>query len=192
MTSLNDDHPGDIAHSSKSSMNVCADVRVRVPVPSQMLGGPESATAPLLPPLVLPPEEPLLLPLLVLPLPLPPLLVLPLVLPLLVLPPKLPLLLVLPLLPPLVLPPREPLLLPLLVLPLPPPLPLLLLTGTDGVPEQPTAGPPAAKERQVTTTTETRRDVFMWIPLWAIGNSRHRIGDFGLRKANDSQLTMLT
>jgi hypothetical protein len=111
MTSLNDDHPGDIAHSSKSSTNPSALVRSRVPDPSHRLGGPP------LPPLVLPPLPvlPLLVPLPPVPLPLP--LVLVLMPPLLVLP-------LVPLPPPLeppplpVLPPRVP----PLVLPLPPPL----------------------------------------------------------------------
>jgi hypothetical protein len=163
ITSLNDDQPGDIAHSSKSSMNVWVAVRTRVPAPSQRLGGPESATAPLLPPL------PLAVPPLLLPLPLPPelVLLLPLVLPLLVLPVKPPLPLVLPLDPPLVLPPKEPPLLPLVVLPLPdpPPLLLLLLTGLDGVPEQPRLPAAAAKKRNATTTRGDRCNaMFMWIP----------------------------
>jgi hypothetical protein len=137
MTSLNDDQPGEIAHSSKSSMKVWPSVRGRVPVPSQMLGGPASTgsvplldpVAPLLPPLVLPP--------LVLPLVLPPLLlvpdedplVLPLVLPEDVLP--LPLPVDDPL--PLVLPEKPPLL-----PPLPLPDPLLPMEPVSGglVPEQ--------------------------------------------------------
>jgi hypothetical protein len=95
MTSLNEDHPGEIIASSKSSMKASVVARTRVPRPSHTLT-PESG-APLLLPLVLP------LPLLVLPLvlPLPPLLLpllLPLVLPLplLLLPELLPLVLPLP------------------------------------------------------------------------------------------------
>jgi hypothetical protein len=91
ITSLNDDQPGEIAHSSKSSMNVSVAVSARVPVPSQIEGVPES-TVPLLLPLLV---EPLVLPLLLLPLEELPL-VLPLLLPPLEEPP-----LVLPLPPPL-------------------------------------------------------------------------------------------
>jgi hypothetical protein len=137
MTSLNDDHPGDIAHSSKSSMNGWAAVSARVPVPSQMLGGPESMTPPSLPPASLPP--PPLLPLL------------PLV-PLVPLPPVPPLLLAELPTPPL-LPATEPLLLPV-------PLPLLPVAMDEG------AFPEQAMQQQTTqpiisaaSAPEDRRDV---------------------------------
>jgi hypothetical protein len=103
MTSLNDDQPGEMAHSSKSSMNVCAAVSGRVPAPSQMLGGPGGPLS-IAPPLLLlllllllPPLPLLLLPPVTPPLPLPLPLLAPAKLPLLVLP----LAVVAPLLPPL-------------------------------------------------------------------------------------------
>jgi hypothetical protein len=155
MTSLNDDHPGEIAHSSKSSMKVWPSVRGRVPVPSQMLGGPASTgsdplldpVAPLLPPLVLPP----LLPLLVLPLVLAPLLLVlpddePLVLPLVLPEDVLPLPVDDPL--PLVLPEKPPLLPPL---PLPDPLPPMEPVSGGLVPEQ------AIPEHVATTSRRASR-----------------------------------
>jgi hypothetical protein len=180
MTSLNDDHPGDIAHSSKSSMNVCAAVRTRVPAPSQMLGGPASTAPPLLLPLLPPlsPVPPSSLPLLPAPLLLPeplllplPVLVLPLLLPL-------PLLPLLPLLLPLVLPVKPPPLPPLLVLPPPDPPPL-------GFPNEPLSGVPeqaAARNRRTSDATpEDRCDV---MSMFTPRRGQDRIEDSTLRKGN--------
>jgi hypothetical protein len=134
MTSLNDDHPGDIAHSSKSSTKVWPAASGRVPVPSQMLGGPESAT-----PLSLPPPS------------LPPLPLLPLV-PLPLLPPPDPLLLEeLPA--PLVLPATGPLLLPV-------PLPLLPVELTvDTLPEQASPQQAAHATMRAAALEDRRNDV---------------------------------
>jgi hypothetical protein len=152
MTSLKEDQPGEIAHSSKSSMKVCVPARSRVPLPSQMLGPP------LLLPLLVLLAPPLLVLLALLLLLLPPALLLLLPPPLvLVLLPPLPLLLAVPLLAPLlvplppVLPPPvlPPLVLPLPVLPLPvllpkdPPLPLLVLPAPSPLPP---SSPPASGE----------------------------------------------
>jgi hypothetical protein len=185
MTSLKDDHRGDIAHSSKSSMKLWALVRARVPEPSHMLGGPESSAVPLLlPPLLLaPPPELLPVPLLVLVPPVP--------LPLPLLEEKLPPLLEpLPLLlnelaPLLVLPPRPP---PLVLL-LPPPPPLLLPNPCEAD-QPPHANPghiPATNTKSGETLASTR--IVIWRTSIAVGEL---IQTCDMGNVNGSQICIFT